>query len=354
MSARMAIIFAGTAVAAFFAGADGVRAQEAPAFEPLRVTIQKTNGDDTVGFILKASEKAILWKYTPESPGNNTMARADIKTIEFDKPEQWAIAAANYAGGNFAEAEKGFAGIADFYKDIMLLEGNPASEARYYHVESLRRQGKFEEMEKALDEETLTLLKASLPEGFLFQLNLNTVWAAAAAEKWEIVDQLVTEHSLESEGGRPPEFKMLPPSQLVQLAFLRALSSQAKGEKELAVEDYYRVLTLGYGNDRALSSQAAIKTLAVLKEDPQLSETESKLKEIHGLAMIYKNSFGGGEIPSEYSEYAKPWVDPDAPAAPEEETPAASESGDAAPVEGDTKAEAAAHEEAEAPAPKAE
>ncbi|MFV1994035.1 MAG: hypothetical protein ACC661_01265, partial [Verrucomicrobiales bacterium] len=217
--------------------------------EPIRVTIEKNNGDSTVGFLLKASERAILWKYTPESPSSNTTALAEIKEIEFDQPEDWPVAVAAYNRADFDEAQQAFGAIADRYVEIVLLKGNPSAEARYFQVECLRQLGKFDGIGPLLDEATVAALKGALPQLRLEQLELNGAWAAAAAEKWEIVDQLVAGYSLPAETHRVPEMKPMAPSITVQLTYLRGLSTRAKDKPAAALTDFYRTFTLGFGND---------------------------------------------------------------------------------------------------------
>jgi len=331
------------------------------ASEPLRITIEKTNGESTPAYLEKASERAILWKYTPEAPTGNTMARADIKSIEFEMPEGWSEAQLAYRSGLYEEAAAAYSAIAEKYKDIMLLERNPASMAKYLEIESHRALGEYGKLAEVLDAETLKTLQVSLDPQFASQLALDEAWAAASAGNWDVVNQLVAEKSLPKDpnSARTPEFKMeIPPRQMVQLAYLRGLSAEAAGDRPTALADFYRSFTLGYGNNHQLSGKAILKALTILSSEPEFEEDEAKVKEAHALALAYKQCFGSGSIPEQFSKFAEPLPSdvgpaaeaspPEAKADPEAKAP---EEGEKA-AEGDKAAEGEKGEDADAKAEK--
>lgn len=311
----------------------GAVAGTAGGSEPLRVSIVKTNGEDLPAYVIKADDKVVQWKYTPDSSGVNTMQIAELKSIKFDDPDEWGDALGPFNAGDYEKAARLFGEIADKYKDIMILKGNPASKAKYLQIECIRQLGQYSKLGELLTEETLGLLNKSLDKQLEFQLAIDTAWAASSAGKWDIVNQLIAQHVLAKEVGegerRLPEFrKELAQSQAVQLIYMRALSAEANGNKEGALDDFYRTFTLGFGNEPRLSGKAMLKALAILVENPELENERAKLKEVHALATLYKDGFGMGEIPAEYLEYAKPLP----PLEGEEGPPAAAEEPAADPV----------------------
>ena len=92
---------------------------------PLRATIQKKNGESTVVFLLKASDRAILWKYTPEAAATSTMGRDEIESIEFDEPDGLVEAQSLFLRGDWKAAAEALGKIADDYKDLVPAQGKP-------------------------------------------------------------------------------------------------------------------------------------------------------------------------------------------------------------------------------------
>ena len=129
-------------------------------------------------------------------------------------------------------------------------------------------------------------------------------WAEVGRGNWEAVGKVVEEHSLPQGDYGVPEFQKMSPSRTAQFAYMRGRLSESQGNKAAALVDYYRAFTLGFGQDRELSGDAMLRAMAILAEDENLTDDKSKLKEMHAMALQYKNAYGGGSVPEEFAEYA--------------------------------------------------
>ncbi|MFV1995704.1 MAG: hypothetical protein ACC661_09730, partial [Verrucomicrobiales bacterium] len=90
--------------------------------------------------------------------------------------------------------------------------------------------------------------------------------------------------------------------------------------------------TLGFGNDGVLSGLAVRRAMEILVADPELEDDENKIREMHALALLYKNSYGKGSVPAAFMDYVRPYVAPVAPDAVAPPAPPAppADAGDAA------------------------
>ncbi len=274
-----------------------------------KVTLTKTDGKRETGFIQDSNSKQILFAYTAQTKGT-AVSRASVKSIFFQE-ESTLMGRARQAflQGAYEAAAKLFGKIATDYEGISALKGNFASEARFFQMESLRRLGKYEELGALLDSKSGKTITSTQDKLFGEQIQLMKMWAAFAASKWDVVKAGLKFYEVPLVGDAKalpaPVFKKMPKPTMIQLAFIRGKMYEQEKKLELALEDYYRAFTITYGNEPALAKQAMLAALAIEAADPKLKDLKGKLWQLQGLAYYYKNGVGGGDIPAEYSQYAR-------------------------------------------------
>ena len=135
-----------------------------------------------------------------------------------------------------------------------------------------------------------------------------------------------------------PNFREMPQSELVQIAFMRAKLYESKGEKDKALQDYFRVFSMAFANEAFLSKQAMGASMVLQSENPKLKPDNEKVKkgplrQMQSVAYFFSKRFPDTTMPSQFQEYAvMPEVD--VVLATKKEEPAAEE---AKPAEGEAK-----------------
>ncbi|MFT5465633.1 MAG: hypothetical protein ACI8UO_000728 [Verrucomicrobiales bacterium] len=304
--------------------------------EPVAVTVLKTDDTRLVGFIGETNDKGIKFLYTPGDRTGLGLPHAQVKAVSFtDEGDIMGPARHAYSRSQFVEAEQLFRAVADEYDFLWGISraqfGNFASEARFYQIDCLRRIGRYSDMGAAIDTNTGKSLSNTITEALLPKLELFSLWGNYANEKWDELEAGLKAFETEpderaAELLTTPGFKPAPPSETVQLAFMRGkLFASKEGRTEDALRDFYLTMTLDYGSDRVLTKLAMESALRLQAAEEGLDKSHHMKKEIHALAVIYSRGFNEGNAETWYNDFLKPVPDPKpkAGAAPPAEEPAA-------------------------------
>ena len=99
-----------------------------------------------------------------------------------------------------------------------------------------------------------------------------------------------------------PPFKPMRPARMASLACLRGLVLEHDKKPDLALLDYHRALTLGFGADKGIASLALTHALDLLsaqlakQPDHPTAKTEAK-----ALATRYRDLLAKGQLPAKWT-----------------------------------------------------
>ncbi len=289
--------------------------------KPAACQIALADGQRKTGFLALTNDKGVKFTYSENESGpGEQFTHAQILAVVFtDENDIMGPARHAYSRSNYEEAEAAFKAVATEYDNLWGISrekrGNFASEARFFQIDCLRRLGRFGEIGPAFDTNTGKSLENTLPEVYLPKLKLFKLWQEVAAENWDGLAAGLKEYEQPVPQDRAglvpvPVFNAESPATLVQLAYMRGKVFAAKGDKENALRDFYRVITLDYGSDLILSQKAMDEALAIQAADEQLKENYAMKTEIHALARIYQEAYGKGQIGARFREFA---IEPEMP-----------------------------------------
>lgn len=286
------------------------------AAEPARVTILKTDGKKMIGYIRNTNDKGIQFSYTEQDPQPIGVPHTDIRAVSFDE-EGDIIGPARYAYSRhqWEEAEKAFREVAEEYEYLWGIKreqlGNFASEARFFQIDCLRRLGYYSELGDALATQSGQSLESTIDEVHLPKLRLLQMWSHTAAEDWDTLEAALKDYEKPMVGKQAelfdvPLFKPdLPPSEIAQLSFMRGRMFEAREKSAQALDEYYAAMTMDYGEEKILTRDAMKSALYIQSKSPTLEKSYNEQKELHSLAVFYKEAYNDGEIDALYMEYLK-------------------------------------------------
>lgn len=246
-----------------------------------------------------------------------------------DRNEALAAPRAQFSAGSYTEAAEAFGKVARDYAILLGIPQNFASEALFYQIESLKRAGSYGSLAALVNSPAAVSIEKKLPETFVRAFALHKLWALYGANDLAgLKKALETYQEPAPAEGNPLKtvnFKTLPNNEVAELAFLRGKVFDSEGDKEKALEDFYRSFTLAYGNDALLAKLSMGAAMVIHKSDPQLEKGgKTALTEMQSLAYLYSVRFGKDTMPADFQQYAvRPVVPKPAQAPAAEESKAA-------------------------------
>tara|TARA_R110002096_G_scaffold147671_16_gene307685 strand:+ start:18631 stop:19674 length:1044 start_codon:yes stop_codon:yes gene_type:complete len=284
--------------------------------KPAACQIALADGGRKTGFIARTNDKGILFTYSEneKGPGEQYTHQQVLAVVFTDEGDIMGPARHAYSRSNYEEAETLFKSVAEEYDNLWGISraqrGNFASEARYFQVDCLRRLGRYAEIAPALQTNTGKSLENSLAEVYLPKLKLFHMWEKLAGGDWDALAADLKTYEQEATGDKAklvpvPVFEADSPALLVQLSYMRGKVFAAKDDKENALRDFYRAVTLDYGSDPVLSQKAMDEALAIQSTDPKLKESYPQQTEIHALARVYQEGYAKGDIDIQYREFTR-------------------------------------------------
>lgn len=302
------------------------------------VTLGLIEGGNPQGYVQNSNDQGILFATTQGGSGQmvpyaKIRGEGLAKLIRFDdRIEVMGVPRALFAAGKYTEAAEAFGKVAKDYAIILAVPDNFASESLFYQIESLRRAGQYAAMPALVDAPVAATIPTKLSEAYQRIHEFQKLWALLGANKMDDLKAALAVYEEPVTGNGKllsvPNFKKAPTSELSQLSFLRAKVYDAAGEKEKALEEYYRTFTLAYGNDLTVTKLAMGAAMVMQKEDPLLTKGDPKaLAQMQSIAYLFSLRFGADIMPEGFKEYAvRPPMPKLAPApANKEEAPAGEE-----------------------------
>ncbi|MDF1752596.1 MAG: hypothetical protein P1U89_07475 [Verrucomicrobiales bacterium] len=304
-------------------------------------TLYLVQGGNPQGFITASAPRAVKFA-TTENGTSRVIQLSEIRGNGLEKgirlearSEVLADPRAAFSEGDYLEAARGFAQVVNDYQGLILnIPQNFASEAMFYQIESFRRAGNFKILASLLDSPAGKSIDTMLSDRYKELIRMQKLWAVYGAGDMDALSKELEAYQEPVVGQADllpaPNFRKMPQSELVQIAFMRAKLFEAKGEKDKALQDYMRVFSMAFANEPFLSKQAMGASLVIQSSDPALKSESEKtkkaaLRQIQSVAYFFSKRFPDTPMPPQFQEYAK-MPEVDIVLAPKEEpAPAAAE-----------------------------
>lgn len=312
-----ALLVAALAVSAV---AGTAKAQQSNSNE-LSAMLLMADGKRQRGFVQNSNENGVLFSLVQGAPGTGYRWETQAVAVAFDDSDEiMREARAAFLQGQYDAAAEQFSQIADQYVIAAYVPNNFATEARYYHIESLRLTGRWGEIAAALETPTAKTIPTKLTEFYQPQFKMNQLWSALGSGNLDPVKAEIESRQVPQTGSakllNSPAYREMPIRELVQITFMNAKVNEAAGETDKALADYYRTFSFTYGNDPVMADLSLKGALAIQSQNPAVQGEEpnpTALRQIQSLAFLYKNAFAKGSIDSAYEAFA---VKPDLPKPP--------------------------------------
>lgn len=289
-------------------------------------TLYLKQGGNPQGYITASAPAAIKFATTQTSPAR-VIQLSEIKGTGLEKgislgarSEVLADSRAAFSSGNYLVAARGvdgkggFAKIVNDYQQLILnIPQNFASEAMFYQIESYRRIGNYKAVASLLKTPAGKSMDKVLSDRYKNSIRMQKLWAVYGSGDIAAVEAALESYQAPAVGkaGLLPArtFNKMPQSEFVQLAFMRAKIFESKGEKDKALEDYFRVFSLAFANEPFLSKQAMGASMVIQSENPKLKAEEEKIKkgplrQLQSVAWFFSKRFPDTTMPAQFQEYA--------------------------------------------------
>lgn len=335
--------FSGMALLPGFLGA---QVKETPA------TLALVQGGNPQGFIQNSNDQGVFFASSSNGqaqlvPYSNIRGEGLDKLIRLEeRNERLSAPRQLYADGHYAEAAEAFGQVARDYAILLGIPKNFASEALFYQIDSLKRAGQYPALAALVNSPAAATILSKLPEAYHRPFEFHKLWALYGQKDFAALKEALAAYEEPVLGSdkllKAPNFKNLPANELAQLAFLRGKVYDSEGAKDKALDDFYRTLTLAFGNDALLAKLAMGAAMVIQKEDPQVAQENSPArKQMESLAYLFENRFGKDAMPEQFRAFsAKPAISRPLPTE-SSEAPAAEaadkDAGKEAPAKGQDK-----------------
>ncbi|MCB1232417.1 MAG: hypothetical protein KDN19_19370, partial [Verrucomicrobiae bacterium] len=193
----------------------------------LSAMILLKNNQRQRGFVQNSNDNGLLFSLVEGTPGKGMRWDTEVVAVAFDDADEiMREARAAFLQRNYDAAAEQFAAIADRWVIAAYAPNNFATEARYYHIESLRLLGRWEEIAAALETPTATTIPTKLSEFYQPQFKLNKLWAALGSGNLDPVKSEVDSRQIPQTGSakllNSPAYREMPMRELVQITFMGA------------------------------------------------------------------------------------------------------------------------------------
>lgn len=279
-------------------------------------TIGLAAGGNPQGYVQNANDNGVFFATT--SGGQAQLITYDKirgegleKLVRFEeRVEALAEARALYSAEQYTEAAAAFGTVVREYAIILAVPQNFATEALFYQAESLRRSGRYALLAQVINSPAARTIETKLGERYQKDFEFMKLWAFFGEEKFDELKAALAAYEEPVTGDAKllatPNFVKLPSTRIAQLAFLRAKVFDEAGDKERALDDYYRAFTIAYGNDTLLAKLAMGQSMLIKSTDPKLENPNSTVaSEMQSLAYLFGLRFGKGSMPEEFRKYAE-------------------------------------------------
>jgi hypothetical protein len=265
----------------------------------LPAQITNASGAVTSGFVTGADKDGIFISTSPDGGNSIKMPVSGIKDYNIEEPKGWSAALALYQSGDYAQAE---AQLGAFAQQLEKRDGY-GSQAKLFYWQCLKKQGKYAELSKSMDAQLAN--PVSFGPAWTEDFQDLQGWAVVGKRDWQMLAQYLKDYQdKDKQGSLPqPPFKTANRNRLASLSFLRAILNEQTEKKDLALVDYHGALSLDFGSDHATASGATLAALRLVNEKMQSAPAENRLKKMgHALAVTYRDLYGKGQVPPEFTK----------------------------------------------------
>lgn len=302
--------------------------------KPVAVTLTFNTDREVPGYLTKADETNLYISQYETGQQASPYPRSSIKGISWREPEDWTAAMDLWNSRDYVKAGTAFGQAMEDYQGLAILEDSIGARAVFYHMECLRRSGRYQAMMAPY----LRVQRVNLSAGYKDQIRLFQGWSHLVSKKWKPLSLMMKDYEVKEEEIPGINDYTIAPNELplqqsmnihhmAQVAFLRAnsteklaeglaadlaqldpnveanradreaLSAQIAVMRSQALTDYSRAFTINYGAERGLALRSMLSALRLLKSEPNYAESFSMKKEAHGIATLF-NVLSGGKLPA--------------------------------------------------------
>ncbi len=279
---------------------------------PIQVALVK--GGNPQGYLSGANEQGILMARTASGkpdliPFSNIRGEGVDKLINFvERGKALNVGNTHFGSENYDAAAAAFQGVVQKYSYLVDVPSNFASEAMFFLMESLKRNGDYEQLFKLyntpLGQSVGKVLGARYQEPFKSQGRFAMLggkqFDALEAELKTLEQPLTNENKLL---GYPTFPAKLGPRTLSELSFLRAHVALNKKEDRQGLEDLYRSLSYNFSNQSTMARQAMEKITQLHLSDPGFKADGIKGRSLQALVFQKGTRYGEDSL----ADGAKPF-----------------------------------------------
>ncbi len=311
----------------------------------VHANIIKNDDTETATYIVAADASNLMCSAYKTGQDARPVPRNQIKEIVWREPEDWIKAMELYNQHQYEKAAPALAAVHQNYKAIAAIEDSFGNRAKFYQCNSLRLSGKYTD----LMEEYENVRDLKLSKKFKAQVSLFNCWGHMGKQLWPALKLIMRDYEIDVKTipsytipPASPPFKKVSPREIIQIAFLRGIAEHKVMEKKReklkaliaeddernlpeiaqlraevhravtsALNDYGRVLTVSYGDEKLITKGAMLQFMKLITEEADFEDNYVKQKEAHAVALLYKDLHGGGKVPSEFEPLLKEPVPPD-------------------------------------------
>jgi tetratricopeptide (TPR) repeat protein len=275
------------------------------AADALPIMVTTKAGQPNPGFLTGAEADGLIISTSPVGGNSVKMPYSNIQELNVEEPKGWSSALLQLNAGNFAEAEKAFAALADDYANLVPWKDGYGSLARLNHFKALKNLGKFQELATVMDRQLAKPLV--LGDATTIEFNDLRGWAILGKGDILALQSYINEFqdSTPSKWSLQSAFKPGLPARIVaSLAYLRGHLHEKQQRAEFAIMDYHTAMTYNNGTDRSLFGLASLAALRVTAAQLAAKPEDATVKRTaYSLATVYRDSVGQGKLPKEFEAF---------------------------------------------------
>jgi len=153
----------------------------------LPAQITNASGAVTTGFVTGADKDGIFMSTSPDGGNSIKMPVSGIKDYNIEEPKGWSAALALYQSGDYAQAEAQLAAFARQLEKLVPLRDGFGSQAKLFHWQCLKKQGKYAELAKSM----VTQLANPVSFGPAWMEDFQDLqgWAVVGKRDWQMLAQ---------------------------------------------------------------------------------------------------------------------------------------------------------------------
>lgn len=282
--------------------------QDATKDKPELTAVLFTQDGSQPAWIMEANKNAIRYRESDVAVDSLVANRTDIKHIYLYEPRELYAAQKLYQARKYEEAKSAFQAIRERYKAFETLDNSPGVVAAFYEMESMRKLGDLEGLEKALQDFDKSRLAN---ENQQRQVDLYVLWRLLQEKNWKSLENLTKERAK----------TRLPGDQRAQVAYLQGMALEGLERPDEAMLAYQTALVADSGASEEITRLAALRILDVLSEDEDVKRAirvwgtadekkntrgYNRLLEASALAVLFEKFLGGGSpLPNKLKDLPK-------------------------------------------------